>query len=545
MNQSTRRIFLKQTGMAVAGLTLSTGKLLGAQTQSSVLTDGPDHTSKIPQYSFADTLEEQIKQLKTNPVMQQFAESRKRLSAKDRYRPVYHFTSPESFNGDPNGFCRWQGRWHLFYQAWPVGDHRQHWGHAVSEDLVHWHDLPYAIYPHPEQSCFSGSSLVEQDRVIACYHGWFQVGNMVAISSDPLLLNWEKLTGKPVLPSKNPDGSRPPYGVFDPCVWKKDGMYYQLTCGAVFRSKDLVTWKYLHRFVENDRFSAPGDDYSCPYFRPIGDKHILIFFSHSTGPKYVLGDYDKKRDKLVVTDGGKFNFGAAAGPNGLHAPSATPDGKGGLVVMFCTNNENKELGGQYMMMPRHMTLDAEGQLRQEPTGDIESLRTHHQSVGRTTLPANKEVVLDNIKGNAMEMIAEINCSKETSMVEMNVFRSPDKQEFTRIACFPGRGVEVKQGKNKGARESLISIESSYSSLRPDILSRPPETAPFLLEENEPLKLRIFLDKSSIEVFVNGKQCVAMRVYPSRDDSLGVSLRSQGHDATLKRLDAWHMKKIFA
>jgi len=145
----------------------------------------------------------------------------------------------------------------------------------------------------------------------------------------------------------------------------------------------------------------------------------------------------------------------------------------------------------------------------------------------------------------MEMIAEINCSKETSMVEMNVFRSPDKQEFTRIACFPGRGVEVKQGKNKGARESLISIESSYSSLRPDILSRPPETAPFLLEENEPLKLRIFLDKSSIEVFVNGKQCVAMRVYPSRDDSLGVSLRSQGHDATLKRLDAWHMKKIFA
>jgi len=65
-----------------------------------------------------------------------------------------------------------------------------------------------------------------------------------------------------------------------------------------------------------------------------------------------------------------------------------------------------------------------------------------------------------------------------------------------------------------------------------------------MDEDEPLKLRIFLDKSSIEVFANGKQCVAMRVYPSRDDSIGVSLRSQGKDATLKRLDAWQMKNIY-
>jgi len=512
--------------------------------EDSTENNEPDYTSRIPKYTFADTLGEQIEQLKTNPLMLRFAESRKRLSASDRYRPVYHFTSPESFNGDPNGLCRWQGRWHLFYQAWPIGDHRQHWGHAVSEDLIHWQGLPYAIYPNPEQSCFSGSSLVEKDRVIACYHGWYEVGNMIAIASDPLLLNWEKLTGKPVLPSKNPDGSRPPYGVFDPCVWKKDGTYYQLTSGSVFRSKDLVKWKYLHRFVENDRFSAPGDDYSCPYFRPIGDKHILLFFSHSTGPKYVIGDYDRKRDKLVVTGGGKFNFGAAAGPNGLHAPSATPDGKGGLVVMFCTNNENKQLGGQYMMMPRRMTLDSEGRLRQEPTGDIASLRYDHRSVGPMKLPANEEIVLESIEGNAMEVIAEIECDKRTPMVEMNVFRSPNKEEFTRIAFFRGRGVQVKRGENRWVNESAISIESSFSSLRPDILSRPPETAPVFLEEDEPLKMRIFLDKSSIEVFVNARQALAMRVYPSREDSIGVSLRSQGEDAALTRLDTWQMKSIF-
>jgi beta-fructofuranosidase len=74
--------------------------------------------------------------------------------------------------------------------------------------------------------------------------------------------------------------------------------------------------------------------------------------------------------------------------------------------------------------------------------------------------------------------------------------------------------------------------------------RPPETAPVYLGGGEPLQLRVFVDKSVVEVFVNGKQCVAMRVYPERDDSLGVSLRAQGRDALLKSLDAWQMGNIY-
>lgn len=173
---------------------------------------------------------------------------------------------------DPNGLCFWQGLWHLFYQAYPPEDPRQHWGHAVSADLIHWRDLPYAIKPGPEDCCFSGATFVEDDRVIAMYHGT-QVGNLVAISSDPLLLNWEKLTGKAVIPSRSPDGSTPPYSVFDPCIWKKDGLYYSLSAGTLphgpsgkktraeflFRSRDLKTWEYLHPFVEGDIFGLVGD----------------------------------------------------------------------------------------------------------------------------------------------------------------------------------------------------------------------------------------------------------------------------------------------
>jgi len=108
---------------------------------SSGQRDKPPYVSPVPKFTFAKTLAEQEKELKTNPLMLRFAESRKKLS-KDTYRPIYHFVSPESRLNDPNGLCFWQGNWHMFYQAYPPEDDRQHWGHTISEDLIHWRDLP-------------------------------------------------------------------------------------------------------------------------------------------------------------------------------------------------------------------------------------------------------------------------------------------------------------------------------------------------------------------------------------------------------------------
>ena len=93
-------------------------------------------------------------------------------------------------------------------------------------------------------------------------------------------------------------------------------------------------------------------------------------------------------------------------------------------------------------------------------------------------------------------------------------------------------------------QSLLIIESTYSSTLSDVRFRPPEIAPFYLEPGETIKLRIYIDKSVIEVFVNGKQCAAIRVYPGRKDSIGFSLRSLGQEALLKSLDAWQMKSIY-
>jgi beta-fructofuranosidase len=150
-------------------------------------------------------------------------------------------------------------------------------------------------------------------------------------------------------------------------------------------------------------------------------------------------------------------------------------------------------------------------------------------------------VLEGILGNALEIVAELD-PRGAPLVEMNVLRSPHKEEFTRIAFFRDRG--YRERSEKGRQLSLITIDSSYSSLLPDVRSRAPETAPVFLERDEPLRLRVFVDRSVVEVFVNGRQCVALRVYPGREDSLGVSLRTQGQDAELRSLDAWQMKGIY-
>jgi beta-fructofuranosidase len=412
--------------------------------------------------------------------------------------------------------------------------------------------------------------MVEEDRVIAMYHGT-RLGNMVAVSSDPLLLNWEKVTGTTVLPMRGPNGEFLPYSIHDPCIWKKDGVYYSLSNGRrmvgpggkpiranfLFRSEDLANWEYLHPFVEDDLFSRVGDDGACPYFWPIGDRHILPWYSHTSGGQYLLGDYDKEKDKFFATAHGKFNF-RASGPGGVHAPSATPDGEGGVIIIFNMNPAKPTKGwNQIMSLPRRLTLISEDKIGIEPAGDIESLRYGHQQAGPMTLPANQEIVLDNINGSSMEIMAEID-PKGAQMVELNVFRSPNKEEFTRIAFFKNRGkreirpfgTDVPRQPDSVIRaaknifNSLLVIESSYSSILPDVRSRAPEIAPVILDDDETLKLRIFIDKSVVEVFANGKQCVAMRVYPGLETSTGVSLRAQGQECELISLDAWQMKSIY-
>jgi len=152
------------------------------------------------------------------------------------------------------------------------------------------------------------------------------------------------------------------------------------------------------------------------------------------------------------------------------------------------------------------------------------------------------VVLEQVSGSSMEVVAEID-TRGSQVIELNVFRSPGAEEYTRISFYRNRGYKQPVAGREG-HDSLITIDTSHASLAADIWSRAPETAPVYLEEDEPLKLRVFVDQSIVEVFVNGKQCLGVRVYPEREDSVGISLRAQGRDALLTSLDAWQMNNTY-
>lgn len=483
------------------------------------------YPSKTPKFTFSETLAEQEQELADNLLIRRFAESRKAL-ANDPHRPRYHFVSPEGMLNDPNGLCFWQGRWHLFYQAYPMDEfpdpqdipkRRQHWGHAVSEDLIHWRDLPYAIYPGIEKMCFSGSTVVEKDRVVAFYLG-IAAGQMVAISDDPLLLNWDK--HGPVNSSAG-----------DSCIWKEGETYCGLVGRRLWTSTDLVDWQDAGEFVG-------GFEGSCPNFVPIGDKHILLSFNHSTGGEYMLGDYDPNARRFHPYDKQDFNH-ATVSPGGVHAPSACSDGKGGVINILNINDAKPSpLWDQMMSLPQQLTLHEDKRLRIEPVAAVESLRGVHQHLNRTTLPANQEMVLENVRGNTLELDLEID-PQEARWVQLNVLRSPDAEEQTSITFYNfDRKLSYWYQTN-----SEIVLDGLRSSINPDVHIRPPERAEIPLN-GAPLSLRIFIDRSIVEVFVNKRRYLAIRVYPDRTDSIGVSLRAQGQEAVLNHLDAWQMNSVW-
>ena len=110
--------------------------------------------------------------------------------------------------------------------------------------------------------------------------------------------------------------------------------------------------------------------------------------------------------------------------------------------------------------------------------------------------------------------------------------------------FSSRGFAHRELLEWEPHESVISLDTSRSSELADVKSRPPESAPLYLPRDEPLLLRVFVDRSIVEVFANDRQCIAARVYPGREDSVGVALRSQGVDAVVRSLDAWQMASIY-
>ncbi len=496
-------------------------------------------------------LEEQIESLKNDAVLAHFAECRA-TAKRDRYTPIWHFSNPNGGLNDPNGPCFWQGRWHLFYQhIMPLSENDRtiYWGHAVSRDLIHWCDLPDAIYPNPEKECWSGSTWVEDDKVTALWYGFRGHGGLLcATADDPLLLNWNKIHPDPVILGQVGLCGDKPYDVYDPCIWKQGDYYYALAgCHMpnpvtghwmrveyLFRSVDCIDWEYRHPFIKEDWFSEINDDGACPYFVPFGDKHLLMHFSHARGPKFLVGKYDMENECFIPAFGARFNHFKCSG---LHAPALVSDGKGG-AYLFCV------IPGGNMSMPYHLTLGGNGdELHVAPPEQIASLRKNHIHRENIDMRANQEVVIEGVQGDCLEIIARFD-SSFVSVIEMKVLRSPDSEEYTKITFYRNRGAWI----NWDNPLSVLSLDCEHSSLNPPtdhslLYVSAPDTEEFRIEPDEGLELHIFLDKCLIDVFANDRTCIGKRVLPTREDSLGISVTAVGGDSKLLSLDVWELDAI--
>ncbi len=498
--------------------------------------------------TYPDTLEEQLQALDADAHLERFRASRECL-ATDPHRPLYHFSPPGSRMNDPNGLCWWQGNYHLFYQYVPEDQDRVHWGHTISEDLVRWRDLPIALYPDREKDCFSGQTLVESDRVIAIYHGT-RAGNAIATASDPLLLNWKKHPQNPVIPIVPVDESGTPYRVFDPCIWKEDDGYYSLSgvywegerridcrgVAHVFRSLDLANWEHVGPLIEAGLDTEPGEDYAVPNFWPIdSEKHMMLFFSHKRAGQYYVGRYDRDSHRLIPDCHGRLNFGPIT-VGSLHAPSATIDHKGRYLGIFNVKEGKAPRGWDNIMsLPRVFATAPDGSLGMAPVPEIESLRCDECKVGPLEIPANGEVNLPEVSGTALELEVVIDPGAARE-VGLYVLCSPDGAERTRISLY--RRLE---GQRFGG---ALQIDVSEASLCSEVHSRTPENGPFELADGEKFHLRVFVDRSIVEVFAGERQSLTLRAYPERPESQGVSLFARGGKARLESLRAWRMRSIW-
>lgn len=472
------------------------------------------------------------------------AKQRRRSFADAPHRPRYHFLPPANWMNDPNGVIQWRGRYHLFYQHNPYGPvwGQIHWGHAVSDDLIHWEDLPIALTPTPngpdEGGCWSGCA-VDHNGVPTIFYTGIRGDHALAqsqvtcmaVGSDDLLV-WQKHPANPVL---TPPTDLDLTGFRDPSVWREDGGWYQLIGAGVrgvggaallYRSQDLLEWDYLGPLLssQHDLGLWTGSIWECPQLLNFGNKRVLIFGVWDDGTHYtvaITGSYQNHRfrpEHVRKLDAGDRHF---------YAAQTLKDERRrylmwGWVQEAGPADQNTAGWSGVMSLPRELTLAPGGTLLIRPPEELTGLRERHTRFANVTLAGVHDL---GSGGLQLELQAEFSFSGE--VCGLSVLRSPDGAEETRIFYDPGR--------NK------LGVDRRRSSLTKSGLPLDVQEGDFELRAGEPLKLHLFLDHSVLEVFANERFCLTSRVYPQRRDSAG--LAAFGQDAEFA-LNVWTLPAIW-
>jgi fructan beta-fructosidase len=483
------------------------------------------------------------------------------------WRPQFHFTPPKNFMNDPNGLVYYKGEYHLFYQYNPQGTEWGHmsWGHAVSADMLHWKNLPLAIPEVPGQyMIYSGSAVVDWHNasglcasaeagdpscLIAIYTaaGTNIQRQHLALSNDRGR-TWTNYPGNPIADLEQPDFRDPKVFWYEAQKkWVMVAVLADERKAVFFDSRDLKNWTFRSSFETE---SNDKGQWECPDLFELSvdgnsksKKWVLVVNRNpgapagGTGTRYFVGSFDGARfvsespaSQELWADYGK-DFYATNSFSDLPPTDGRKIWIGWISNWQYANREPTAIWRGAQSLPRELSLAQfpDGiRLVQEPIAEAKALREREfLELSNVSVPTAMQAMhLANVRGEALEIEAEIS---PADAKEIGFRLRKGGSEQTLLGFIP----ETKEVFVDRTRSGLVSFAPEFSGRYKAILR---ETSRF--------KLHVFLDRSSVEVFVNdGEVVLTDRIYPS-PGSDGIELYSEAGKGKVLALSIWKLGSIW-
>ena len=465
---------------------------------------------------------------------------------KEPYRPQFHFSPKAKWMNDPNGLVYHKGTYHLFYQYYPedIVWGPMHWGHASSKNMLHWEHHEIALFPDDKGYIFSGSAVVDINNssgfgstdnpplvAIFTYHDPegeqqdrddFQTQG-IAYSLDNGI-SWTKYAKNPVIRNNGIKDFRDPK-VF----WHEETKKWILILVAgdhakIYNSDDLKNWNYLSDFGSDK--GAHGGVWECPdlFKLKIGntdeEKWVLLISINpgapngGSGTQYFVGDFDGKQfisdqKEIKWIDYGTDNYAGVTYNN-------TPDERR-LFIGWMSNwnyarDTPTEVWRSAMTLPRELLLTSiEGSyfLMNYPIEGVNELLTTKISEASVLIENERMFEIDNF--NQSQIIFVLSHHSSYQLIFSN-------------------DVGDKLILEMDADKSLFSIDRSTSGYVDfeDSFGAEKHLMPIThLPKGEAYELKLFLDASSLEIFIgNGQYVMTDQIFP----------KSNYNKLTIKKID---------
>lgn len=456
---------------------------------------------------------------------------REHFDAHRAERPLLHLTPPVGWMNDPNGFCRYQGRYHLFFQYHPYSTvwGPMHWGHAVSDDLLRWEYLPCALAPDTgadAQGCFSGSAVEAEGQLMLIYTGLPVKERQTQCIAMGNGIDFVKPGDNPVL---DPDQLPPEYSrqdFRDPKVWREKKGYcmavgnrHASRSGTILlmRSDDARRWRLCGE-LDSSRMTH-GRMWECPDFFALDGRQVLM-----VSPQEMQGDelFHPGYNAIALIgdfDGQSFHRGAVQPVDqGLdfYAPQTVlaPDGRRLMIGWmenwdYCKKTPREHPWYGQMSLPRELAL-RDGRLCQQPAREIEKYwgeAFHFED----TLDAAWRAY-PGPSGRALDLTLRLS-PLPVGCASVTIRLAADSLHETLLTCdFMHHELIFDRRRSGGVPEE-------YALHRV-----------FVPEMDTQLLLRLVLDRESVEIFLNGgERAFSYRLFTPRT-ARDIAFSSQGRIA---------------